>query len=142
MASCHPDRRHDARGLCGSCYQKEFTNKRPVRVKKRFLSSRRHNLKRCFGITPEQWDMMYDRQAGICPLCQKKLYKYDDAETAAAVDHCHETGKVRGLVCWTCNIQLISYHTVETAKRLVAYLESDFDVRYYTPEAKQHAEQG
>lgn len=53
-----------------------------------------------YGITPEIYDEMFISQGGSCKICgehqltQKKRLN---------VDHCHKTGKVRGLLCHKCN---------------------------------------
>lgn len=59
---------------------------------------RRNTLKREYGITPEQYDQMLVEQAGGCAVCGqppngKRLH----------IDHCHTTGKIRGLLCSGCN---------------------------------------
>jgi hypothetical protein len=59
---------------------------------------RRHALKKLYGITPEQWDEMYETQEGRCLICGKK-----PRAKRLHVDHCHETGAVRGLLCSPCN---------------------------------------
>jgi len=50
-----------------------------------------------YGITVEEYDTMYQRQDGKCMICGKS------PENTLCVDHCHTTGKVRGLLCGTCN---------------------------------------
>jgi len=67
--------------------------------------NRRNVLKRIFGITPEQWDEMHKRQGGVCWMCGhdgKGIHRYD----RLLVDHCHSTGRVRGLLCHHCNAGL------------------------------------
>lgn len=83
---------------------------------------------------------MFDLQCGQCPICLEGMSRYQGGHgnRAASVDHCHTTERVRGLVCWHCNIKRISDHTVETAKRLVTYLESDFDGRELMPREAHH----
>ena len=43
---------------------------------------------------------MLERQAGLCPICRRGL------GDKPHVDHDHETGEVRGLLCFTCNVGL------------------------------------
>lgn len=59
------------------------------------------NLKNRFGITPEDYDRMYNAQSGRCGICGTH-----QCETGRrfAVDHCHHTGIVRGLLCFACNV--------------------------------------
>ncbi len=88
-------------------------------------------LKQKYGITITQWNKMYVRQKGKCPICGTKLYKYHEktGRRAAPVDHDHKTGRVRGLICYTCNRWRVGRNTLETAQHVVEYLESDFDGR-------------
>lgn len=64
---------------------------------------RPYMLKVKYGITKEQYDEMLSRQGGLCAICGS-----DDGASAKgtktfSVDHCHETGVVRGLLCNGCN---------------------------------------
>jgi Autographiviridae endonuclease VII len=52
-----------------------------------------------FGITEDQYHGMFDRQLGLCAICHKP-----ENDIKLAVDHCHDTGKVRGLLCKRCNM--------------------------------------
>ena len=54
-----------------------------------------------YGMTPEDHAVMLFESRGHCTLCgkRKKLY----------IDHCHETGRVRGLLCNKCNLALAGY---------------------------------
>lgn len=81
-------------------------------------------LMRDFGITVEQYDKMLELQGGVCVFCKRPPKKL-----RLAVEHCHDTGRVRGLACYQCNHFLISKNTVESARFLVSYLGSDFDGR-------------
>lgn len=55
-----------------------------------------------FGITVEQYDALYQTQDGLCKICGKPCA----TGKALAVDHDHETGVVRGLLCTKCNVAL------------------------------------
>lgn len=65
--------------------------------------NRTHHLRR-YGITPEQYDEMFAVQNGVCFLCGEPA---DPNGVKAAgrlhIDHDHETGKVRALLCNHCN---------------------------------------
>jgi hypothetical protein len=63
------------------------------------ISDRKSHLKRKFGITLEQYDAMLAEQGGGCGICRKP--PRDDI--SLHVDHDHETGRIRGLLCFTCN---------------------------------------
>ncbi len=81
----------------------------------------RHN----YGITVEQYDTMFKLGHGVCWICERPPKKY-----RLAVDHDHKPPKrVRGLACHQCNRYRIGRNTAETARKVLAYLESDFDGR-------------
>lgn len=60
-------------------------------------SCRSFNLRESkYGISEEEYKMLFDLQHGQCEICRKSF-------ESLCVDHCHITGKVRGLLCITCN---------------------------------------
>jgi hypothetical protein len=60
------------------------------------ISDRKSHLKRKYGLTIEEFDAMLAAQGGGCAICG-----YPDADN---VDHDHATGRVRGILCWNCNV--------------------------------------
>ena len=64
------------------------------------LAARKCNLMRMYGITIEQYDEMYDAQHGACGICERHSTEFPQR---LAVDHCHTTGRIRGLLCSYCN---------------------------------------
>lgn len=58
-------------------------------------------LKKRYGITVEQYAEMFDKQKGGCAICGK-----EPDRIRLHVDHDHATGKVRGLLCFDCNLVL------------------------------------
>ena len=65
-----------------------------------YEAARRRKLRLRYGITPEEYDSLYQQQYGCCAICgihQSKLH------TTLAVDHNHDTKEVRGLLCFDCN---------------------------------------
>ena len=52
-----------------------------------------------YGLTKEDYGEKVKKQNNKCSICKKEL-------TSAKVDHCHKTGKVRDLLCHTCNVHL------------------------------------
>jgi len=84
-------------------------------------------LRRKYGITLEQYNELYELQGGVCALCKKgettKRRKKGEGRERLAVDHCHDTGRVRGLLCFKCNTAIGSLgDTEEDARRVVEYL--------------------
>ncbi|WCE04454.1 endonuclease domain-containing protein [Pseudoxanthomonas sp. JBR18] len=58
-------------------------------------------LKTRYGLTPADVDAMRERQGGVCGICRQPMNR-------ECVDHDHESGKVRGLLCHPCNVKLHS----------------------------------
>jgi Recombination endonuclease VII len=58
---------------------------------------RRSELRRRYGISLEEYELRLALQNGVCAICNKK------PKGLLCVDHCHVTGKVRGLLCKKCN---------------------------------------
>ena len=62
------------------------------------------SLKRRVGFTLDEYDVMFMAQGGVCAICGKpEMRKYNGIPTRLCVDHDHETGKVRQLLCIKCN---------------------------------------
>ena len=62
------------------------------------------NLKYKYGITIEQRQHMFEEQKGLCACCGTEISTDRKAkQSQACVDHCHDTGDVRGLLCHSCN---------------------------------------
>jgi len=66
------------------------------RAKKRGLKWR---LKTHYNLTPEDLIVLLEHQQHICPICKKSLALPD-----VAIDHNHQTGKIRGLLHRKCNL--------------------------------------
>lgn len=84
-----------------------------------------------YGISEVQWNKIFKHQKGVCPVCLKPILKPGnvDGKLAAAVDHDHKTGRVRGLLHFRCNKYAIGRMTAEVSRRVTKYLESTFDGR-------------
>lgn len=61
---------------------------------------REYDLKRLYGLTIEDYDNILRTQNGVCKICKEKC----KTRKYLSVDHCHATGKVRGLLCKECNV--------------------------------------
>ena len=64
-----------------------------------YESNRDKYLKYMYEISEDEWLAMHTDQDGLCPICCKQL----PVGKQTNVDHDHETGKVRGLLCGKCN---------------------------------------
>ena len=61
-----------------------------------FTKYKKYKLNKQYGITPEQYTTMLANQESKCAVCGNTM-------TNPHIDHCHTTGKVRGLLCINCN---------------------------------------
>lgn len=63
-------------------------------------------LRRRYGITPDEYDAMLKKQNKVCAICKDReatVHRISQKTQKLAVDHDHNTGKVRGLLCSRCN---------------------------------------
>ncbi|ULR55897.1 endonuclease VII domain-containing protein [Streptomyces deccanensis] len=75
-------------------------------------------FKRKYGLTPAELDTMVGEQHGICCICL--------AAPAEHVDHCHETGRVRGVLCFSCNAALGQFKDrPDVIRRAATYVEGN-----------------
>ncbi|MGW7334496.1 endonuclease VII domain-containing protein [Streptomyces sp. NPDC054808] len=82
----------------------------------RAIQGRAGHLKRHYGLTEAERDQLIADQGGVCCICL--------TAPAAHVDHCHETGRVRGVLCFSCNAALGQFKDRPDAiRRAAAYVE-------------------
>jgi hypothetical protein len=116
-----PKTRASASGY--SSYCKPCHNVRGKLSKHKVGGSRTYHLKRRYGITAEDADAMFQAQDGLCAICR--------IEPAEHVDHDHETGAVRELLCFNCNGGLGQFKDASEVMRAAA----DYVERHRTLEA-------
>lgn len=77
-------------------------------------------LRKRFGLTPETFEALWEKQKGLCAICDVALNRTQYGHT---IDHDHKTGKIRGLLCHPCNRLLGRLHDDTTfIKRIEQYL--------------------
>lgn len=117
----HTDRPHAGRGLCQSCYDNWRYYYGPKRIEQR----RARTLGR-YGITPDQYDAIYYKQGGGCAICGRPAPREGNRWERLHVDHDHNSGRVRGLLCMNCNQGLGNFKdSAELLKSAVEYLAMD-----------------
>lgn len=80
----------------------------------------RARLKYLYGISMETYQELFKAQGGKCGICETDK---DPLGRRFALDHCHETGKIRGLLCFSCNTGIGKLKSVELLKKAVKYLQ-------------------
>jgi hypothetical protein len=74
------------------------------RKKRSMPTQRKYDLKKRYGLTINDVRNMYNDQCGHCLLCENVLEDYEGKGRDTHIDHCHEFGHVRGLLCRGCNL--------------------------------------
>ena len=73
-------------------------------------SARKSHYVREYGITEEEYRVMFQQQLGMCAWCHHpETTRRQGKIINLAVDHDHSTGKIRGLLCRKCNIALAGH---------------------------------
>lgn len=81
-------------------------------------------FQREFGITLERYNEIKDEQNSVCAICQRTEQEATNLDKNLAVDHCHTTKKVRGLLCSKCNTAVAMFkEDVETLEKAINYLK-------------------
>lgn len=85
---------------------------------------RRKNLLQRYGITQEDYEALFAQQGGRCAICFSEKSNNGKGDLYLDVDHCHTSGKVRGLLCRNCNVTVgVVEKKAELIKLIHAYLE-------------------
>lgn len=151
-ATCHTDKAVYVRGLCKSCYNKWLRENNPEFAKRqrenhdRWLQSHREQKKktdknwrfkqdseynhvrklRSYQLTPDDYDRLLKSQDGVCAICGKS------PKGRLHIDHNHDTGEVRGLLCFRCNFGLSyfseNYSILQKASEYLATSQEREDV--------------
>ncbi|MGH7383314.1 MAG: endonuclease VII domain-containing protein [Candidatus Methylomirabilales bacterium] len=77
---------------------------------------REYRLKSIWGMTAEEYRSLFDLQNGLCAICREP-----PGDQSLAVDHDHNTGKVRGLLCKNCNLGIGNFR--DDAQLLISAIE-------------------
>jgi len=78
------------------------------------------NLEIKYGISLDEYNQMLLKQNEVCAICNMNC----KSGRSLAVDHCHKTGKIRGLLCSNCNNGIGRFNdSIELLKESIKYLE-------------------
>lgn len=81
------------------------------------------NLKRYYGMSAERYEQMFEAQGGACAVCSRPGGGTSRSDRLY-VDHNHETGAVRGLLCLFCNMALGQLgEDADRIRQLADYIE-------------------
>lgn len=98
-------------------YCKPCHNARGRETRSRLYGGNRHyHLRGRYGIGAKEVQALIDAQKGVCPICLKR--------SATQVDHNHQTGQIRGVLCLYCNAALGAFHDdPDLIAKAIAYVE-------------------
>lgn len=117
--------RYQANRKAKAEYQRRYWNSLSKEEQKK--RTFRYELGR-YGLTLEQYERMTNQQLGLCKLCEKP--PKPGWHHRLQVDHCHETGRIRGLLCNTCNTALGRLGDSEQRiMRLLSYVRGELPLR-------------
>lgn len=102
---------------CKKCRKEQNNN--PEAKLKLYLQQIRYK----FNITSDRYLQMLKNQNWKCKICFKN-FNLDNGDRRPHIDHCHESGKIRGLLCHHCNIGIgMLSHDVNKLKNAIFYLD-------------------
>lgn len=114
-------------------YNKAYREKNLDEIRKkdreRYITQPRkrksHQLMYEYGITLAEHDALFALQNNVCAICKSET---SGSKHSFHVDHCHDSGVVRGILCHGCNIMLgAARDNPEILKAAVTYLSNDFE---------------
>jgi hypothetical protein len=116
-------RKHGYVSRCKDCGNKAQSILQKTEVVR--LQNRKDKLWRNFGLTLEGYEKLFEGQERVCAICKEpeKTFSNNGFPKHLAVDHCHTTGKVRGLLCHHCNAGIGNLKdNIELLKEAITYL--------------------
>lgn len=115
----YPD---DYSSRCKSCFSELRKHYYTDNKEKILAQHKKSKLKFRHGITEEQYNFILDSQDGKCAFCGRKSC-YTTKEARLAVDHEHGSSKIRGLLCYTCNMRLGWFEN--NKEKILQYIEGE-----------------
>ena len=130
MKTCKNNHEYNPGKGCPKCiqmsknkYRKTWLAKRPdyMPTYRAEFKKRRPNYHVSWktGVPETDIEILRKKQGDICAICSKPLKK-------SVVDHCHSSGKVRGILCYPCNILLGQANdNIEILEQAITYLKNN-----------------
>lgn len=100
------------RRVCKGCVGAAARARRAVEPTRSREVSRAATLLRKYGLTEEDVFTLWREQGGYCGICPTRIFK-----DSLHIDHDHQTGVVRGLLCFNCNVALGHFRDDEARLR-------------------------
>lgn len=101
--------------------QIKFLEENGIIYKKEKLTyQEQKDYKKCrkYGLTLDEYYSLIEKQKSFCAICENPCNSLN-------IDHCHDTGFVRGLLCWSCNVGLGHFkNNIKSLNKAIKYLET------------------
>ena len=112
------------RGFCSSHYNKHLWASGHRSPSVNAASRYKARIKHRYGIDKEEFDRMFAEQGGCCAICRQPPGENVRAHWGGklCIDHCHDTGKSRGLLCNDCNLAIGYIADPAVLERAAEYL--------------------
>ena len=132
------------KGICGDTecrYKHRLKINRDNKARRKRKPDYKPGHIKTYGLTLEQYEAMVEYQDHKCKICgihetENSLDKNGNPKRLS-IDHDHETGQIRGLLCNPCNTALGSFRdNVESLQRAILYLEGSKNSTVYKPQKK------
>lgn len=110
--------------LCKKCKRIRGKQRIPSKRHEKYLKNKQdildRELYRNYGITREQYNEILKQQDYLCAICGKHQ---SESHKGLHVDHCHDTKRVRGLLCGSCNLAIgLLKHNITYLSKAIEYL--------------------
>ena len=113
-------RKSGYRGRCKEC--EDLHRKVPTTAYDTPQKAWKRHIKAKFGITEDVYNELHSKQEGRCAICNTS--EPSSKHGLFSIDHCHTTGKIRGLLCQPCNKGLGMFRdSASSLAAAVAYLQ-------------------
>jgi hypothetical protein len=114
------DRKSKHKTICKTCIKANPATEE--RKEKMRAYGKDYHLKRSYGLSREEHTQLLIKQnhkCGICGIDEKEAFR-----SKLYVDHCHNSGKIRELLCHNCNTSLgLLKESIPTLTKAIAYLD-------------------
>jgi hypothetical protein len=125
----HPETTSGTMNTCVKCFRKRNKEWKKKNSDRMYNNNKNSALRRKYGISENDYKNMFNKQNGLCAVCLKPETTLNNTKTRVkllAVDHCHETNKIRGLLCALCNQGLGKFKDNEdNLTRAINYLREN-----------------
>ncbi len=107
-------------GSCKECMKPIYKSYRDKTREKYPTMGRDYHIRRLYGLTSEEYEALLDYQDGKCYICGKECA----SGRKLSVDHDHDSGAIRGLLCITCNKYVVGNLNIYKVRAMLNYMEN------------------